>query len=364
MLNERVKIANTAIGILGARYASRPFYARYHITHRCNYRCRMCGLHRLADRDRELDIGRIGKVAEKLARIGARHVVITGGEPFLREDLPEAVAAFADRRFSVRVQTNGGPQVSRDVLARCEAAGLRDISVSIDTLDRDLQDNICRSRNVVENALRTLKLAVEILPMGISQANVVASRYNFEELPSLVRHFHDMGVYTYITPVMIHAGREGEYKFRSGDREFCLEDIDKAVRDRIIDELLDLRRWRRGLTNSSRYLEDYRKYLATGRCDWHCEAGTLCLDVYPDGCFTICKEKPPQKSVLDPDFEDYYFGADFRSRARDTIKACTGCFYGEYREPQYAVRDLSVFAEWVRDWFLAFRMGMKQGRDN
>ena len=169
-----MKILNTAAGVLGARFLGRPFYVRFHLTHRCNYRCRMCGLRELADEERELGIPQIETVARRLAELGARHAVITGGEPFLRSYLPEVVAAFAGRGFSVRIQTNGGPQVTRERLEACRNAGLRDLSVSIDTMDSDLQDTICGVRGAVGNALRTLGLAADILPRGISQANIVA----------------------------------------------------------------------------------------------------------------------------------------------------------------------------------------------
>jgi len=359
-----MKLVNTAVGILKARFLGQPFYARYHVTHRCNQRCRMCSLHELADASKELAGDRIVAVAERLWTLGARHVVLTGGEAFLRRDIVDVVATFAGRGFSVRIQTNGGAHVTRDLLTACAGAGLRDVSVSIDTLNRALQDDICRGHDVVDNALRTLRLARELLPDGLSQANVVASQYNFDELPSLVRFFHSLGVYTYITPVMIAAGKlrnDEDYLFRSADTSFCLEGLSADRRDRVLDDLVALRRDGLGLTNSTRYLEDYRAYLATGRCDWRCECGTLVLDVHPDGSVCVCKEKPPIGNILDDDFVDFYRSVDFRAQARDAAATCSGCFYGEYREPQYAVRDLSVLGEWIRGWLRTFRRGMRTG---
>jgi MoaA/NifB/PqqE/SkfB family radical SAM enzyme len=326
----------------------------------------MCGLRELADEERELGIPQIETVAERLSTLGARHAVITGGEPFLRADLPEVVRAFADRGFSVRIQTNGGRQVTRERLEACRDAGLRDVSVSIDTMDCDLQDSICGVRGAVGSALRTLKLAACILPRGISQANIVASRFNFEELPALVRRFGDLGLYTYITPVMVgFDGTDDELDllFRSEDTDFRLDGIPAETRDRVIDELIDLRRKGYRLTNSTHFLEDFRRSLETGRCDWTCEAGTLCLDVHPDGSVCVCKEKPPIGSILDDSFIDFYRSPAFRELATLYSQGCSGCFYGEYREPQYAVRDLSVFREWVGGWLRTYRRGMRFRRN-
>ncbi|HEX2798064.1 MAG TPA: hypothetical protein VHQ44_00185, partial [Thermoanaerobaculia bacterium] len=246
--------------------------------------------------------------------------------------------------------------------ARCVEAGLRDVSVSIDTLDPALQDDICQARDVGNHALRTLLMARRFLPDSLSLANIVASSYNFDELPALVRHFHAMGVYTYITPVMIATEESGDYRFRANGAEFMVRHGSDAHRMRVIDELIALRRSGHGLTNSTRHLRDYRRYLETGVCAWRCEAGALGLDVFPDGGVSICKEKPRFGNILDPAFVETYTRGAFRKRNQITAAECSGCFYGEYREPQYAIRDWSVLAEWVLDYCRTFRHGMRFNR--
>jgi molybdenum cofactor biosynthesis enzyme MoaA len=119
-----MNLANLALGILRSKFTNCPFYIRLHVTHRCNYRCKMCGQHRrLADHPKELSLEEMRLVARRVAAIGARHLVITGGEPFLRRDLPAIIAVFKQHHFSIRVQTNGGPQITPEVLAACARAG-------------------------------------------------------------------------------------------------------------------------------------------------------------------------------------------------------------------------------------------------
>jgi MoaA/NifB/PqqE/SkfB family radical SAM enzyme len=309
-----------------------------------------------------LPLDQIRTIAERLAMLGAGHLVITGGEPFLRPDIPDIIALFKKYHFSVRVQTNGGPQVTEELLTRCAKAGLQDISVSIDTLNRQLQDEICHAKNVVENAIRTLKLAKKILPNSVSLANIVASSYNFEELPSLVRFFYEMGVYTYITPVMTAPdpkNTDPEYLFRGNCPDFSLHGVEPRFRDAVIENLISLRQQGYGLTNSTRSLKDYRQYIKTGLSTWRCEAGTLGLDILPDGKVCICKEKPPVGNILDPHFISDYRDRAFREQAKKMLSTCSGCFYGEYREPQYAIRHPDVLVEWIRDYYRIFRHGMR-----
>ncbi|HXY41167.1 MAG TPA: radical SAM protein [Vicinamibacteria bacterium] len=356
-----MKTAATGLGLLGARFLRHPFYVRVHVTHRCNYRCGMCAVPGRADRPRELPLDAVRTVARRLRQLGARHVVLTGGEPFLRRDLPEIVAAFDELGFSVRIQTNGGPQVTRQALAAVAAAGADDLSVSVDTLDAELQDRICGRRGALEHALRTLALSAALMPRGMSLANIVASRHNFRQLPELVTFFSERGIYTYITPVMVHPPAEEpapDFRFRAQDESFAFGDVAAEERDTVVDRLIRLRRAGAGLTNSSRHLQDFRRFLSDRQCRWPCEAGRLSLDVLPDGQCSVCKEKPPLASVLDPAFLATFRSAAFRERCAAITSACPGCFYGEYREPYYAARKVGVLAEWVRDWLQLFHRGM------
>ena len=356
-----MKITNTALGILGSRFLRRPFYARVHVTYRCNYRCRMCGIEGIRPQFEELEQGDFEQVADQLRALGARHVVITGGEPFLRKDLAGIVEAFACRRFSIRIQTNGGPHVTRERIEEVARAGAADLSVSVDTLDGALQDRISGGRDTLEHALRTLGLALELMPHGMSLANIVASPHNFTELPRLVRRFGAAGIYTYITPAVVIGGEartDGEYLFRGQDDDFAFAQISPGERVAVIDELVALRRQGWGLTNSSRHLRDFGHFLATGRSAWTCASGAFALDVRPDGSVSACKEKPPLGHILDPSFARFYRSGEFSRQAVAQAAACSGCFYGEYREPAYAIRDSAVLREWMVDWLRTFRKGM------
>ena len=63
-----------------------PLDSTIELTHRCPMDCRMCYLHRIS---RELSTDELKKVLDQLAREGCLFLLLTGGEPFLREDLME-----------------------------------------------------------------------------------------------------------------------------------------------------------------------------------------------------------------------------------------------------------------------------------
>lgn len=75
-----MKLINTAVGLLSSMISRSPFYIRFQVTFRCNYRCRMCGQDH--EKGKELSLKEIAVVAKRLADFGSRHLVLTGGNHF------------------------------------------------------------------------------------------------------------------------------------------------------------------------------------------------------------------------------------------------------------------------------------------
>lgn len=87
-----------------------PLQSAYlHVTHHCNLNC--IGCYSAVDARnarRDLTLDELRGIIDALADAGCRHVVISGGEPFLRDDLAAIVAYVRERGIdSVDVLTNG-----------------------------------------------------------------------------------------------------------------------------------------------------------------------------------------------------------------------------------------------------------------
>jgi len=85
-------------------------YLIFFVTSRCNARCRMCFNYRVLDkyngRD-DLSLEEIEKIADRIPRL--LQLTLSGGEPFLRDDLFEIVGAFARKSQlgQLTLTTNG-----------------------------------------------------------------------------------------------------------------------------------------------------------------------------------------------------------------------------------------------------------------
>ena len=89
--------------------------------------------------------------------MGVAIVLLTGGEPYARKDLPEIIKAFESRGVHVRMQTNG--LATEEMIAASVEAGGCDISISLDTLNPSSQDVINGGfSNSWHKALKTIAL--------------------------------------------------------------------------------------------------------------------------------------------------------------------------------------------------------------
>jgi len=160
---------------------------RLSITDRCNLRCTYCmpaaGLEWLPTPSllTTTEIGRLARLA--VERLGVERIRLTGGEPLLRRDLEEIVAAVAGLRTRRGVKpdiglTTNGLGLDRRAVGLREA-GLDRVNVSIDTLDpaeyarvtrRDRLDGVLRGVAGAQAAgLSPIKINAVAMPDGLAE---------------------------------------------------------------------------------------------------------------------------------------------------------------------------------------------------
>lgn len=118
---------------MAASAAPAPLQSAYlHVTHHCNLNC--IGCYSAVDARntrRDLTLDELRGIIDALADAGCQHVVISGGEPFLRDDLPAIVAYVRERGIaSVDVLTNGTAVTPEKLAAIAPYVGR--VSVSFD----------------------------------------------------------------------------------------------------------------------------------------------------------------------------------------------------------------------------------------
>lgn len=131
----------------------------------CNFRCPYCmPADRIAD-DHGLDAAsrlsfdQIETLVRGFTRLGVRKLRLTGGEPLLRKRLPDLVARLAaiDGIDDLALTTNGSLLAAHAHVLR--DAGLKRITVSLDTLDPDVFRALSGGRGELRAVLAGIEAA-------------------------------------------------------------------------------------------------------------------------------------------------------------------------------------------------------------
>jgi pyrroloquinoline quinone biosynthesis protein E len=161
----------------------RPYTLVAELTYRCPLRCAYCSnpVH-LSNMGSEIDTGTWSRVFAEAEAIGVMQVNLTGGEPLLRADLEEIVAAARRSDLYTTLITSGVP-LTRDRLARLCDAGLDGVQLSLQD-----SDVVAAARIAGTDAWEAkAEVAIWVRDLGLPLTlNIVLHRENLPRLSSLI----------------------------------------------------------------------------------------------------------------------------------------------------------------------------------
>src|SRR5206468_3837319 len=169
---------------------------RISVTDRCNMRCRYCmpeAEYVWLPRESILTFEEIDRLARIFGGLGVRKVRLTGGEPLLRHDLPTLVRLLA-RHEPLRdlALTTNGILLARSADA-LRAAGLRRVTVSLDTLKPERMVAFARSARHAE-VLEGIAAAMAAGFDSVKLNAVVIRDYNDDEVLDLLEFARERGL--------------------------------------------------------------------------------------------------------------------------------------------------------------------------
>ena len=168
-------------------------YLRLSLTDRCNFRCSYCSPLGLEQHEDPLTRPEVARLVSLFARLGARRVRLTGGEPTLRKDLVEVVGdvAAVPGIEEVALTTNG--QGLAELAAPLRRAGLARVNVSLDTLDPDKLHRISGRAATLDRIVRGIAAAHDAGFASVKLNAVVVQGVNDDEVGSLARFAWHLG---------------------------------------------------------------------------------------------------------------------------------------------------------------------------
>jgi cyclic pyranopterin phosphate synthase len=168
---------------------------RISVTDRCNLRCRYCmpeAEYVWLPRSSILTFEEIDRLAGIFAGLGVSEIRLTGGEPLLRHDLPTLVSLLS-RRDAIHdlALTTNGVLLAREAEG-LRAAGLRRVTVSLDTLRAERMQEFARSRRHAD-VLAGIDAAIAAGMAPVKLNTVVIRGYNDDEVADILDFARERG---------------------------------------------------------------------------------------------------------------------------------------------------------------------------
>jgi MoaA/NifB/PqqE/SkfB family radical SAM enzyme len=157
--------------LVAAYLKGRPIWCSWQVTPRCEGACAFCD-HRSEAGVPQPELESCRAIARALASQGALLVSLSGGEPFLRSDLPELVAVLAESHFPML--TTDGCLVTKPGARAVWEAGLEAASVRLDYAEPELQDQSVGVPGAHARALAGLAALATQRTRASQQVGVVA----------------------------------------------------------------------------------------------------------------------------------------------------------------------------------------------
>ena len=331
-------------------FQNTPVYVQFYITARCNLTCEQCNIIYANSDVRECSLNEIERIADNFVEMGVAIVLLTGGEPFARKDLPEIIYAFESRGIHVRMQTNGF--ATEEQIAKAVESGGRDISISLDSLNPEKQDNINGDFSKSwHKALNTLALFTKYLPKKNSFASLgcVFQPKNMQDVEQVVEFGTAASWHTSLVPVHVtdYANPRG---FRTFDKSLKFKPEQYESAEYVIEKIRKMRNEGYLLYDSDEYLDNIKLFIKEQSLTWRrrneniCDSPNLYFAILPNGEFSPCCDYRLKNSypIYNKNFLNTYKNKAWREEVKNVVKNCEGCMYGSYPEITISMRFMQA----------------------
>ena len=207
---------------------SAPYRMDLALTYRCNNRCLHC--YTGGPREtKELNTNQWFRVLDKIHEVGIPHVVFTGGEPTLREDLPDLVEHAEGLGLVSGLVTNGRRLSDATYLDNLVRAGIDHIQITLESHQKSVHDKITGAPGSWKETVMGLKNAIATPVYTLT--NTTLNQYNVKVILKTVDFLHNLGLKHFACNGLIYSGKAPKVAKEFAIQESELEPILTRIRD-------------------------------------------------------------------------------------------------------------------------------------
>jgi MoaA/NifB/PqqE/SkfB family radical SAM enzyme len=277
------------------------------VTYRCNAKCNMCNVWQHPTSPEE-EIGL--DVIEKLPEMFSAN--ITGGEPFVREDLSDIVSVLRKKTKRIVISTNG--YFTERIISLCKKYPDIGIRISIEGL-REANDAV---RKIPDGYNRTLATLMKLREMGLKDIGfaMTVQDINAKDLVKLYEMAREMG-YEFATATLHNSHYFYKWDNKIQDQETVINEFRNLIK-----ELLKSKKpkeWFRAYFNQGliNYIKENPRFLP-------CGMGTNGFFVDPAGDVLVCNgmDKKEPLGNLKTQSWDEIWNSKRAEEVRAMVKNC------------------------------------------
>jgi MoaA/NifB/PqqE/SkfB family radical SAM enzyme len=218
-------ITNTKInvGCLNTFIKRKPIFAAWHVTYRCNLKCKFCDFWKNeVDLNKELSLEDFQKSIDTLLKLGIRVVNFAGGEPCIRKELPQIVKLFS-KDFIVIINTNG-TLITESYAKALWEAGTDIVNVSLDFFSEEKHNYYRGGTDTYQKAIQGVKILNNCKTKKMQKVAIqsILSPQNLNEIEDMVKLAEELKVDFTFNPYRF-GEHELDMSFKNEDLSFLYE---------------------------------------------------------------------------------------------------------------------------------------------
>ena len=190
----------------GVDFDQKPMVVIWEVTRACALACRHC---RAEANPRchplELSFEEGQRLMEQVREFDPTVFVLTGGDPFMRKDLPDLVRCGTSLGLRISASPSGTRLANLRNMQRCAEAGLQRVAFSLDHSQAEAHDAF---RGVAGSYRWTMEGLAAAREAGLElQIGTTVSRHNVNDLPAIAGKMEELGISLWSVFFLVPTGR-------------------------------------------------------------------------------------------------------------------------------------------------------------